>query len=138
MSFILPVRIQQPPQPFKKRQRGSHSKSKDRVPHISLLSKEPALTGGVGKEHEVSRAPIFFRWPCRRQVGRLDHWCFSMKPVFEHGSDPCAGVRGDGGGLRAASRSRLGECLFCTVRAARHGAGEYSMPARRKKPRTGA
>lgn len=37
-----------------------------------------------------------------------------------------------------AGRSRLGECLFCTVRAAWHGTGEYWVSTRRKKPRSGA
>jgi hypothetical protein len=36
--------------------------------------------------------------------------------------------------LGAASRSRLGECFFCAVWTAWHGAGEDSMPARQKKP----
>jgi len=60
-----------------------------------------------------------------------------LKPVFEHGSVTCVGVHGDGGGLRAASRSRLGECLFCTVRAARHGAGACFMPRKPKNSRLG-
>jgi len=105
---------------------GSHEQVFVRGAEVSLLSKGPALAGGVGKEHEVSREPIFFSCPCRRQVGRLDHWCFWMEPVFEHGSEPFAGVHGDGGSLCAASRSRLGDCFFCTVRAAWHGAGVYS------------
>ena len=67
-----------------------------------LLSNKPSLADGVGKEHEVDMEPLIYGRPCWRQVGRPFHWCFCMKPVFEHGSEPCAGVRGDGGGLRAA------------------------------------
>jgi len=67
------------------------------VPHISLLSNRPALAGGVGKEHEVGMEPLFCNRPCRRQVGRPFHWCFCLEPVFEHGSEPCAGVHGDVG-----------------------------------------
>jgi hypothetical protein len=29
------------------------------MPHISLLSKEPALAGGVVKEHEFGIEPLF-------------------------------------------------------------------------------
>src|ERR1035437_5748768 len=38
---------------------------------VSLLSRGPALAGGDGKEHVGRvRMPVFWRRPCRRQVGR--------------------------------------------------------------------
>jgi hypothetical protein len=84
-----------------------------RVPQVSILSNKPAFAVGVGKEHEAGMERLIYRRPCGWQVGRPFHWCFSMKPAFEQGSDPCAGVLGDGGGSRAhwTVENRLHWCM---------------------------
>jgi hypothetical protein len=73
------------------------------VPQISVLSNEPALAGGEGKEHPVIMDAVILDVPMQAASRPAISLVLLLKPVFEHGSVTCVGVRGDGGGLRAAS-----------------------------------
>jgi hypothetical protein len=82
---------------------GSPATGLRRWGEVSILSNEPALAGGEGKEHPVIMDAVILDVPMQAASRPAISLVLLLKPVFEHGSVTCVGVRGDGGGLRAAS-----------------------------------